>query len=89
MNEEIHPAIRRLATICRCNNIKYGTIERSIKAGAANIEQIARATTATTGLCGGSCTPRVIEMLDDLVVPATEPETPKAGDDDAWWIRKS
>ena len=61
---ELHPAIRGLKTVCRCNNIKYRTIERAIREGARTLTQIAARTTATTGHCGGSCTPDVLQMLE-------------------------
>ncbi len=64
--QELHPAIRGLKAVCRCNNIKYRTIERAIRRGACTISQIALCTTATTGHCGGSCTPDVQEMLEKL-----------------------
>ena len=65
---ELHPAIRGLKTVCRCNNVKYRTIERAIRNGACTLTQIAVCTTATTGHCGGSCTPDVQQMLDELAV---------------------
>lgn len=84
---EIHPAVRKLITICRCNNIKYGTIERAIEAGAKTIAEVAVKTTATTGQCGGTCTPRVLEMIEmqwpGVRVSKVDPEDPE----DAWWIR--
>jgi NAD(P)H-nitrite reductase large subunit len=63
--QELHPAIRGLKAVCRCNNIKYRTIERAIRRGACTISQIALCTTATTGHCGGSCTPEVQAMLEE------------------------
>jgi NAD(P)H-nitrite reductase large subunit len=88
-DEPLHPAIRGLKTVCRCNNIKYRTIERAIREGARTINQVATRTTATTGHCGGSCTPDVQEMLDAATgpapVPAPEAQTVPA---DAWWVRK-
>ena len=88
--EPLHPAIRGLKTVCRCNNIKYRTIERAIREGAHTMTQIANRTTATLGQCGGSCTPDVQAMLDELApqyakVPAP-PQPAAAGD--AWWVRK-
>lgn len=85
--ESLHPAIRGLKTVCRCNNIKYKTIERAIRGGACTLSQVAFCTTATTGHCGGSCTPDVQEMLAEhaprqTVAPAANPPQ------DAWWIRK-
>jgi len=84
--DELHPAIRGLKTVCRCNNIKYRTIERAIREGAWSISQVAARTTATTGQCGGSCTPDVLQMIADLAPKhATQPVAAPA---DAWWVRK-
>lgn len=84
--EQLHPAIRALKVVCRCNNIKYRTIERAIEGGAATVGAVARQTLATTGHCGGSCTPKIQAMIDSRngahVAPAEEPS-----DLDAWWIR--
>lgn len=90
--ESVHPAIRGLKTVCRCNNIKYKTIERAIREGAHTITQIAARTTATMGQCGGSCTPDVQKMLDELApkyakVPKAAPAAAAAGADE-WWRRK-
>ena len=65
-NEPVHPALRGLKTVCRCNNIKYRTIERAIREGAHTLHQVATRTTATTGQCGGSCTPEVQAMIAEL-----------------------
>ena len=85
--QPLHPVVRGLKTVCRCNNIKYRTIERAIRDGAHTLTQIATRTTATTGHCGGSCTPDVQEMLGEHA-----PQRPLlalggngAG---AWWIRQ-
>jgi NAD(P)H-nitrite reductase large subunit len=87
--EALHPAIRGLKTVCRCNNIKYRTIERAIREGAHTMSQIADRTTATTGECGGTCTPDVQAMLDELAPRyATAAPPPKAANPDAWWVRK-
>jgi len=87
--ESVHPAIRGLKTVCRCNNIKYKTIERAIREGACTLAQIAARTTATTGHCGGSCTPDVLEMLAEHA-PAyiRQPATTAAPNPNAWWVRK-
>lgn len=88
--DSVHPAIRGLRTICRCNNIKYRTIERAIREGAHTMTQIANRTTATMGECGGSCTPDVQQMLDELApkyVTAAASAAP-AANPDAWWVRK-
>jgi NAD(P)H-nitrite reductase large subunit len=85
-DESLHPAIRGLKTICRCNNIKYRTIERAIREGAHTLNQIASRTTATTGQCGGTCTPEVQKLLDELA-PKYVKAAPQA-DPNAWWVRK-
>lgn len=87
--QDVHPAVRGLKTICRCNNIKYRTIERAIREGAHTLNQVASRTTATTGQCGGSCTPEVQEMIARLApkyVTAAAPQP--AASADAWWVRK-
>ena len=90
-NEPLHPAIRGLKTVCRCNNIKYRTIERAIREGAHTLTQVATRTTATLGQCGGSCTPDVQQMLDELAPLYTKtppPQAAAAANPDAWWVRK-
>jgi NAD(P)H-nitrite reductase large subunit len=86
----VHPAIRGLKTVCRCNNIKYRTIEKAIREGAHTMAQIASRTTATTGHCGGSCTPDVQQMLDELAPGhAKQPAAAApAADANQWWVRK-
>jgi NAD(P)H-nitrite reductase large subunit len=84
-----HPAIRGLKTVCLCNNIKYRTIERAIRRGACTVSQIAACTSATTGHCGGSCTPEIQEMLAEHA-PRTvlsQPPPKPAAAAGAWWIR--
>ena len=87
--ESLHPAIRGLKTVCRCNNIKYRTIERAIREGATTLTQVATRTTATTGECGGTCTPDVQQMLADLAPAYAKPEkkTAAAAPPGAWWVR--
>jgi NAD(P)H-nitrite reductase large subunit len=88
--EGLHPAIRGLKTVCRCNNVKYKTLERVVLAGAHTIKDVAAKTTATTGYCGGSCTPYIQKMIDRILgVAGEEPvATTTADDENAWWIRK-
>ena len=82
----LHPAIRALKTICRCNNVKYKTLEKAIQGGATTIREIAGKTTATTGYCGGTCTPDVLRMIESLCGnPA--PLAAEAPGDDEWWAR--
>jgi NAD(P)H-nitrite reductase large subunit len=91
--EPLHPAIRALKTICRCNNIKYRTIERAIREGAHTLNQVASRTTATTGECGGSCTPEVQALIAELApkyaqAAAATAKPQPAANGDAWWVRK-
>ena len=85
-----HPSIRGLKTVCRCNNIKYRTIERAIREGAHTLTQVASRTTATLGQCGGTCTPDVQKMIEELAPKyATAAVPPKpAANPEAWWVRK-
>ena len=88
-SEELHPAIRGLKTVCRCNNIKYRTIERAIREGAYTLSQVATRTTATTGHCGGSCTPDVQEMLATLAPKQIlAAQSSGAAKSNEWWVRK-
>ncbi len=88
-SDPLHPAIRGLKTVCRCNNIKYRTIERAIREGAWTLTQVATRTTATTGHCGGTCTPDVQEMLAEHAPKHVhECQPAAAGDPNAWWVRK-
>lgn len=96
-DESQHPALRGLKTVCRCNNIKYRTIERAIREGAHTLTQVATRTTATLGECGGTCTPDVQKMIDELapkyatrVVPPKPARSGAEGtaNPDAWWLRK-
>jgi NAD(P)H-nitrite reductase large subunit len=64
--QSLHPAIRGLRVVCRCNNVKYRTIEKAIREGCTTIAQIAARTTATTGHCGGTCTPKIHDMIDAI-----------------------
>jgi len=85
-DEALHRADQGPKTVCRCNNIKYLTIETAIREGAGTIYQIAAHTGATTGHCGGTCTPDVQEMLDEHA-PSESPvaATAPAG---AWWVKQ-
>lgn len=89
-NESVHPAIRGLRTICRCNNIKYKTIERAIREGAHTLSQVATRTGATTGQCGGTCTPDVQKLIEELApkYATAAPPKPATANPDAWWLRK-
>lgn len=91
--DSIHPAVRGLTTICRCNNIKYKTIARAIRDGATTLSMVASQSGATTGHCGGTCTPEVQEMLAELApppvaAPARPPASPSSAGKEAWWVRK-
>ena len=87
----LHPAIRGLKTVCRCNNIKYRTLERAIRDGAQTIDEVARRTGATTGHCGGTCTPDILAMIAEITGSApcvVQQPQPCASNADAWWVRK-
>ena len=89
-SEDLHPAIRGLKTVCRCENIKYKTIERAIREGAWTLSQVAARTGATLGQCGGTCTPDVQKMIAELAPKhsaAAEQKTP-AQTLDQWWVKK-
>ena len=87
----LHPAVRGLKTVCRCNNIKYRTLERAIRDGAHTVADVAKRTGATTGYCGGTCTPDILAMIAEIAGTATpcvaQPQ-PAAAPADAWWVRK-
>jgi NAD(P)H-nitrite reductase large subunit len=87
---DLHPAIRGLTTVCRCENIKYKTIERAIREGAWTLSQVAARTGATLGQCGGTCTPDVQKMIDELAPKhrAPAPEKTPAATLDQWWVKK-
>jgi NAD(P)H-nitrite reductase large subunit len=84
---EVHPAVRGLKTVCRCNNVKYRTLERCIRDGATTINQIAARTMATTGYCGGSCTPDIQQMIADLAPKRAQAAV--AAPPEGWWVRKN
>jgi bacterioferritin-associated ferredoxin len=86
----LHPAIRGLKTVCRCNNIKYRTIERVIREGACTLAEIAKRTGATTGYCGGTCTPDILAMIAEHGPAPAVAASPKTASNtaDAWWVRK-
>ena len=86
-SSELHPAIRGLKTVCRCNNIKYRTTERAIRDGARTLAAVAAKTTATTGHCGGSCTPDVQQLLAEHGCAMTCAPAQSVAPD-AWWVRK-
>lgn len=89
--ESQHPALRGLKTVCRCNNIKYRTIERVIREGAHTLTQVANRTTATLGECGGTCTPDVQKMIEELApkyATASPPKPAAQANPEAWWVRK-
>lgn len=87
--DDLHPAIRGLKTVCRCENIKYKTIEGAIREGAWTLSQVAVRTGATLGQCGGTCTPDVQKMIAELApkhATAASAEPPKKAE--GWWVKK-
>lgn len=74
-------------TVCRCNNIEYKTIESAILQGACSLVAVAARTTATTGECGGSCTPVVQQMIAEIAPRMAAPAA-VLQPANAWWVRK-
>ena len=68
MNED-DDAVRRAIidsyrTVCICNKIRKGVIEKAIRAGARTFEDVKRRTRAGTGDCKAErCGPVIREML--------------------------
>ena len=52
------------ATVCRCNGVSKGAITGALHDGAQSLDEVARATRATTG-CGG-CTDDVCALVEAL-----------------------
>jgi NAD(P)H-nitrite reductase large subunit len=67
-----HPAVP-LDIVCFCQGIERRTLLEAIEAGIDSLERIQEVVGATTGPCGGSCTPSVQAMLDSA---ATREATP-------------
>jgi assimilatory nitrate reductase electron transfer subunit len=61
-------------TVCRCNGVTKGEVVECWRHGADSVEEVARATRATTG-CGG-CTDVVCGLLDWLAT--TDPDRERA-----------
>jgi NAD(P)H-nitrite reductase large subunit len=51
-------------TVCICNKIRKGVIEKAIRGGARSFEDVKRRTRAGTGSCGAErCGPVIGQML--------------------------
>jgi NAD(P)H-nitrite reductase large subunit len=89
---DIHPAIRGLKAVYRCNNIKRRTIERAVRHGALTLSQVAARTTATASECGGSGTPDVQELIaevrGEMAPPPARKDEGKATVETPWWVRR-
>ena len=58
--------IEGLKPVCICKGIKKRTVLERIKAGAATVDEVKRATGAGSGSCKGErCTPRIIGCLKE------------------------
>ncbi len=80
---EVEPSVTLMpdrATICRCNGVTKGEIAAGWARGARTVEDVARATRATTG-CGG-CTDAVCGLIEWLARSA-EPDVDPDADRDA------
>jgi NAD(P)H-nitrite reductase large subunit len=89
-SDDLHPAIQALKVVCLCNNVRFRTVEKAITEGARTVSQVAARTTATTGHCGGTCTPDVQAMIDRIhgTTRATTVALNADDDPDAWWLPK-
>lgn len=67
MNGEINAEIMdKLTKVCLCKGISRATIKKAIENGAKTVEDVRKATGATTGGCGGKrCTPKIQELIDE------------------------
>lgn len=53
--------------ICLCNSVRKSTIEKAIANGAKTKDEIFDQTNAGVGACGGSCRPKLQEMIDSSI----------------------
>ncbi|MCX7904970.1 MAG: (2Fe-2S)-binding protein [Caloramator sp.] len=67
MNSDINEDILdKLTKVCLCKGISRATIKKAIENGAKTVEDIRKATGATTGGCGGRrCTPKIQKLIDE------------------------
>lgn len=67
MNGEINAEIMdKLTKVCLCKGISRATIKKAIENGAKTVEDVRKATGATTGGCGGKrCTPKIQQLIDE------------------------
>lgn len=63
--------------ICMCNNISKEKVEAAISRGCKNVSQVADATSAGIGPCGGSCRPYIAYMLAHYQQTGTFPKDPR------------
>lgn len=64
INEEI---MDKLTKVCLCKGISRQTIKNAIRNGARTVEEVRKATGATTGPCGGKrCSPKILELLEKM-----------------------
>ncbi len=70
MNDDDEEALRRAIvdsyrTVCICNKIRKGVIEKAIRGGARSFDDVKRRTRAGTGPCGSKrCGPVIRRMLE-------------------------
>jgi bacterioferritin-associated ferredoxin len=65
--------------ICLCNNVDRESIEKAIRDGAQDLNEIFDKTTAGVGPCGGSCRRKLGPLLDHFLLTGEflPPEPPK------------
>lgn len=49
--------------LCRCNEVSVETVKSAIIGGAQTANEVFDRTTAGVGPCGGSCRPKIDELL--------------------------
>jgi bacterioferritin-associated ferredoxin len=85
----------RFRVVCICSGIKLGKISDAIRAGAATVQEVDRATGSGAGECGATrCRPVIEAMLRNGGHPPVDapPPQPTEQDDDFWFpapIRKT
>ena len=83
-----------MGTTPRCTEASAGDLSSlDIREGAHTLTQVANRTTATMGECGGSCTPEVQALIEELepkyatAAPSAASNKP-AQNGEGWWVRK-
>nr|WP_027308778.1 (2Fe-2S)-binding protein [Caloramator sp. ALD01] len=67
MNDNLNNSIMdRLTKVCICKSISRQNIKKAIENGAKTVEDVKRATGATTGSCKGRrCSQKIQKLIDE------------------------